>query len=90
MHIAANHKTLADQIGESSVAARQQVAAVFAPELAKAGKEKSSVLDRTDLILSWAVWDGLRTGQGTSADRARKIVTEMLNSTLGSYAGRSR
>jgi AcrR family transcriptional regulator len=90
VHIAANHKTLAEQIGESQRASRAQVAAVFAPELSKAGKDKASVFDRTDLILSWAVWDGLRSGQGASAERSRKIVTDLLNSTLGSYTGRSR
>ncbi len=90
VHVAANHPALATQLAESAKAARDQAAAVFAPELAKAGRDKSSVLDRVDLILSWAAWDGLRTGQKASADRARKLLSEMLTSTLGPFAGRSR
>jgi AcrR family transcriptional regulator len=83
VHIASHQKTLADQIGESAKAARDQVAAVFAPELAKAGKDKGNLLDQLDLLLSWAVWDALRTGQGASADRARKVITELITNTVG-------
>lgn len=93
VRIAAAHKTLADQIGESNKAGRDQAAAVFAPELARAGRDKASVLDQVDLLLSWAVWDALRAGQGASAERARKLVAEMLAAILSPLvvpAGRRR
>jgi AcrR family transcriptional regulator len=84
------HKTLKDQLAESAKGARDQVSAVFGPELAKAGRDKSNVLDELDVLLSWSVWDALRAAQGASPDRARKLVTEMLTLTLAPYAGRRR
>ena len=36
------------------------------------------MLDALDLAASWASWDNLRTIQGCSVPRTRKIVTEVL------------
>jgi AcrR family transcriptional regulator len=86
VRLAAGHKTMAEQIGEANRAARGQSAAVFAPELARAGRGKATLLDELDLVLSWAAWENLRTIQGCSVDRARKLVTELLTVALAPYA----
>jgi AcrR family transcriptional regulator len=85
VRLAARHATLADQMKDAYKAARDQVAAVFAPELGRAGRAKATVLDELDLVLSWATWDTLRTIQGCSPDRARKLVTELLTVVLTRY-----
>jgi AcrR family transcriptional regulator len=82
VRLAAGHPSLAEQMNEALRAARAQIAAVFAAELGRSGRAKPTVLDQLDLILSWAAWETLRTSQGCSADRARKLVTELLTAVL--------
>jgi TetR/AcrR family transcriptional regulator of autoinduction and epiphytic fitness len=86
VRVVAGNKTLADSIGESNQAARDQIADVFGSELARAGRSKASVLDELDLILSWAVWDTLRTDHSYSADKARKLIGEMIAGALAPLA----
>ncbi|MGD0084064.1 MAG: hypothetical protein ABSD78_12825 [Acidimicrobiales bacterium] len=86
VRLATRHQTLANQVGEANRAARLQAAAVFAPELVRAGRAKSTLLDELDLILSWAAWDNLRGAQACSIERARKLVTELLTVALTPYA----
>ena len=86
VRVVAGNKTLADSIGESNQAARDQIADVFGPELARAGRSKASVLDELDLILSWAVWDTLRSDHSYSADKARKLIGEMIAGVLAPLA----
>ena len=52
---------------------RAQVAQTFAPELAEA-----PFLDAADLLLSWESWDRLRTQQGCSSTRARRVLADAL------------
>jgi AcrR family transcriptional regulator len=85
VRLAARHATLADQMSEAYKAARAQVATVFSPELRRAGRAKATVLDELDLVLSWSTWETLRTIQGASPDRARKLVTAMLTAVLAPY-----
>jgi AcrR family transcriptional regulator len=87
VRLVVRHKVLADQMNEAYQAGRMQVAAVFAPELARAGRRRATVLDELDLVSSWMVWETLRTTQGCSADRARKLVTELFTAVLAPYAG---
>jgi TetR/AcrR family transcriptional regulator of autoinduction and epiphytic fitness len=82
VRVVAGNKTLADSIGESNQAARYQIADTFAAELARAGRSRASVLDELDLILSWAVWDTLRSDHSYSADKARKLIGEMITGVL--------
>jgi len=86
VRLAAAHTTMAEQLAEANRAARAQAAAVFAPELARAGRAKATLIDQLDLVLSWAAWENLRKAQGCSVDRARKLVTELLAVTLAPYA----
>jgi AcrR family transcriptional regulator len=85
MRLVARHATLADQMDEAYRAARAQAAAVFAPELRRAGRAKASVLDELDLILAWSTWETLRTNQHCSPERSRKIVAELLTAVLTPY-----
>lgn len=88
--LAAAHPVMAEVLNEAYRQSRRQVTAAFAPELSRSGHAKAAVLDEIDLIASWPVWDTLRTRQGCSVDRTRKIVSELLTSVLAPYAGSSR
>jgi AcrR family transcriptional regulator len=85
LRLVAGHPSLAEQMNEAYRAARLQIGAVFAPELSRAGRAKATVLDELDLLLGWAAWDTLRTNQGCSPDRARKLVTELVTAVLAPY-----
>ena len=61
------------------------ISSVFTPELARAGRSRSNLLDEVDLVLSWPTWETLRSQQGASVDRARKLVTELLTVMLTPY-----
>jgi len=58
---------------------------VFAAELNRAGRSKATVLDEIDLVLSWPAWDTLRSRQGCSVDRSRKLVTELVTAVLAPF-----
>jgi AcrR family transcriptional regulator len=85
LRLVAGHASLGEQMNEAYRAARLQIGAVFAPELGRAGRAKATVLDELDLLLGWAAWDTLRTNQGCSPDRARKLVTELVTAVLTPY-----
>lgn len=69
--IAANLKMLARHL-------RAQVGETFAPELGRSGADVSAVLDAIDVLLSWESWDRLRTQQGCSVARARRVLETAL------------
>lgn len=90
VRLAPGHEVLKDQIAQAQRAARTQAAAVFESELARAGSSRSIVLDQIDLILGWAAWDELRSNQGASVERARRIVTELGTAVLKPYTSGRR
>jgi len=83
IYLSHTHPLLIEQLGQSYAAARAQVADVFARELSRLdAKSRLLMLDALDLAASWASWDSLRTVQGCSVYRARKVVTEVLTDLL--------
>jgi hypothetical protein len=85
VRLAAGHPLMAEALEEAHRGARAQIAAVFPRELARAGRSKATVLDELDVLLSWAVWETLRSLQACSVDRSRKIVTELLTAVLAPH-----
>ena len=83
IYLSQTHPLVVDQLAEAYAIARSQVADVFAPELSRLDtKRRSLMLDALDLASSWSAWDTLRTVQGCSVARTRKIVTEVLTDLL--------
>ncbi len=70
--IAANLHRLAQRL-------RAQVAKTFAPELDIVGRARTTdLLDAADLMLSWESWERLRTQQGCTPARARRVLSTSL------------
>ncbi len=88
--LATAHPVMAEVLNDAYRRSRRQVSATFAPELTRSGRAKPAVLDEVDLIASWPVWDMLRTRQGCSVERSRRIVSELLTSVLTPYEAVAR
>ena len=58
---------------------RRAIEISFTPELAAAEPE---VLDLLDATLSWDTWNRLRTAQGCSATKARRLLTFAVETLL--------
>lgn len=86
----ADSTSISELVEEANKASRRQVAEVFAPELSRAGRERSLLLDQLDLATSWPVWDSLRRHLDHSAERSRRIMSALVSSVLAPYAGRRR
>ena len=70
--IAANLRVLARRF-------RAQVAQTFAPELDSVGRARTAeLLEAADLLLAWESWERLRTQQGCSPARARRVLASAL------------
>jgi AcrR family transcriptional regulator len=70
--IAANLRVLARRL-------RSQIAQTFAPELDNVGRARAAeVLETVDLLLAWESWERLRTQQGCSPTRARRVLSSAL------------
>ena len=70
--IAANLRVLAKRL-------RAQVAQTFAPELDHVGRARTAeLLDAADLLLAWESWERLRSQQGCSPGRARRVLASAL------------
>jgi len=83
IYLSQTHSLVVGQLAHAYAAARAQVADVFAPELSRLdANRRLLLLDTLDLATSWASWDTLRTTQGCSVYRTRKIVTELLTDTI--------
>jgi hypothetical protein len=65
---------------------RAEIETTFAAELTAAGKARAEVLDAVDAVLSWAVWDGLRTGLGRSVEAAEGVVRRTAAALLAPSA----
>jgi AcrR family transcriptional regulator len=84
IHLSHTRPIVVEQLAQAYAAARAQVADVFAPELSRADpRRRLLLLDALDLATSWTTWDTLRTNQGCSVDRTRKVITEILTALLG-------
>jgi len=83
IYLSQTHPLVVEQLAEAYAIARSQVADVFAPELSRLdARGRSLMLDALDLASSWSSWDALRTLQGCSVPRTRKIVTKVLTDLL--------
>jgi len=83
IHLSHTHPLIIEQLGQSYVAARAQIADVFAPELSRVdARRRQLLIDTLDLAASWASWDSLRTVQDCSVPRSRQVLTELLTDLL--------
>ena len=83
IYLSQTHPLVVEQLARAYAAARAQVADVFAPELSRLdARRRLLILDALDLATSWSSWDTLRTLQGCSVHRTRKIVTEVMTDLL--------
>jgi len=83
IHLSHTHPVVIEQLAQAYAAARAQVADVFAPELSRLDtRRRPLLLDALDLTTSWSSWDALRSLQGCSVDRTRKVVTEVMLALL--------
>ena len=62
---------------------QQEVARVFAPELARRrGAARRELATALTVIGSWSTWETLRAHQGLSCERSTKVLTRMLAALL--------
>ena len=60
-----------------------EVEQVFAPELDRlSGADRAELLDAVALILSWPTWETLRTLDGSTQARARRVLERALTALL--------
>ena len=72
-------ETIAANLHRLSRRLRAQVAATFAPELDDTALvDHTGLLDAADLLLAWESWERLRSQQGCSPARARRVLTDAL------------
>jgi AcrR family transcriptional regulator len=69
-------ETIAANLRRLSRRLRAQVAATFATELDSS--DHTELLDTVDLLLAWESWDRLRSQQGCSPARARRVIESAL------------
>jgi TetR/AcrR family transcriptional regulator of autoinduction and epiphytic fitness len=62
---------------------RAELERTFEPELQAAGAARVDVLDALDTVLSWATWEGLRTGLGRDQATAERVVRRLAETALG-------
>lgn len=88
--LAGEHESVAEVIDEANHIARQQLSEVFAPELARAGRDKSLALDELEIATAWATWESLQIYKRATPDRARRVITALVTAILSPYASRRR
>jgi len=64
---------------EAHARLRRQLAATFAPELAREGRDLLAALE---VSASWTAWESLRRRQGLSVSAARRVLARMLTALL--------
>jgi AcrR family transcriptional regulator len=84
----ANEPALGATLEMAHRAGRHQLAEVFSPELQRAGRSQSLVLDQIDIAMSFATWESLRYEMGASLERSRKVTTGLLMAILSPYTSR--
>ena len=82
MLFAHRSETVAANLRQLAQVLRAQVGETFAPELGRCGPQVSAVLDAADLLLTWESWERLRTQQGCSKARARRVLETALTRLL--------
>jgi TetR/AcrR family transcriptional regulator of autoinduction and epiphytic fitness len=75
-------ETIAANLHQLARHLRGQVGETFAPELGRGGADISALFDAADVLLSWETWDRLRTQQGSSVARARRVLETALTRLL--------
>lgn len=61
---------------------REELVHTFAPELDAASSERHDLLDCLDASLSWATWEGLRTGLGRTQTDAERVMRRLAAAAL--------
>jgi AcrR family transcriptional regulator len=84
---AAHSPTLEAGLAGASRHFRNQVARVFAAELAAAPAGSDDLLDALDAAASWEAWDRLRRAQHLSTGAARRVMALSLAALLPAAAG---
>lgn len=74
--------TIASELTRARLTLRRGVEKAFAPELARAGRGRSELLDCLEAATAWETWDHLRRRMGLKAVAARKVMTRLLLSLL--------
>jgi TetR/AcrR family transcriptional regulator of autoinduction and epiphytic fitness len=64
---------------EGRATLRRQLAATFAPELAREGRDLLAALE---VSASWTSWESLRRRQGLSVNAARRVLARLLTALL--------
>jgi len=64
---------------EGRATLRRQLAATFAPELAREGRDLLAALE---VSASWTGWESLRRRQGLSVNAARRVLARLLTALL--------
>jgi AcrR family transcriptional regulator len=81
VQLAAQSTTISSELARISGFFRDQVATVFAAEIACTA-EPNVALDAADVATSWETWDRLRVGQGLSTRQATDVVVAMVTAVL--------
>lgn len=64
---------------EGRATLRRQLAATFAPELAREGRDLLAALE---VSASWTAWESLRRRQGLSVNAGRRVLARLLTALL--------
>ncbi len=88
VRLASAHESIARVVDEANRVGRSQLADVFAPELKKAARERSLLLDELELVTSWSTWEALRHQMGASAERSRKVTSDLMLAAIARHTGR--
>lgn len=78
---------VAGQLANSRRLLRSSLLETFAPELARAGRDRDELLDALEAVASWDAWDQLRRRMGLRPVAARRVTTRTLLSLLSNCGG---
>lgn len=83
LRLAPFHAPIRNRLADSNAVLRQHLPRVFAPELERLpAAARRDLLDALEMACGWKAWDALRSDQGLSPERARRIVTRMLSALV--------
>jgi len=88
VRLATTSAPIRDSLDAADEFFRVQLAELFAVELsALSASRRRDVLDTLDAATSWETWERLRVRQGVSAQRARRIVGNVVRAALAETRG---